>query len=641
MDLARSLGASDTDPERPAPEWTLPDDESLSEEADKSAWAAWNSAVVKGDGPAKQRDPREETEFWRSAARDVVAPGDEGTPETVAEQPTRDQPEFVEDAKSSTDIWRMARGVTGQMSRFLERLRTDLENFNPDENTDQYRNIARELVGPPPDEPWDNVEPVRAAEGDVDPEGEADSKQDAEAGSGWNPDVDWMRFEDLRREQARKVEADARREVAREAQEKKREARDALERAGDGVGAVSGQEGVIYTDETGRVLTPEEVEQAKREGALFVDEADAQMDVSKDDDRLADQTSPSKFDSETNSFSDGRVPGFIANKFRSSGTYGSGYVGMEEDMKALQEQGIPLRDPQADAERWRAAAREVNITADEEGNADTGNADAGEGDDILTATPGGETAGVTPTTADVPSSAEGGDADESSSWSSWREGTAKWQRAVETTKPRDPKQEVDMWRSSARELTADEQQSSESETKVANDSNTSESNAWNSWRNANANWESSVLKADTSQLTEQAADNPWGSQDTKSDWGAGLNGKASSDRSAWHDWNKGQGLQAGSSLWWPSKLNSPAKGSLRKNSSGVNNADQWRAAALEVSGLHSNTTPEAEVSNSEDVQSQEMKQDPNIEFWKDLAKGMTTSDEKSNRKETVEGSEED
>ena len=155
-----------------------------------NAWALWNEALRnEAAQELKQRDPKAETDFWRSTAREL------SSSEPV--NPAEELSETLEEANSE-DVWRMARGVTGEVSDLQDRLRSELERYNPDENTDQYRDIARELVGPP-DDPLD-TEPKRV---------------DAESGSGWNPDVDWKRFDDINRER----EADAQRGV-REAAER-------------------------------------------------------------------------------------------------------------------------------------------------------------------------------------------------------------------------------------------------------------------------------------------------------------------------------------------------------------------------------------------------------------------------------------
>lgn len=628
MDLARSLGASDNEPERAPPEWKLPDDEEMtSNENSKSAWDTWNAAISKEDRPTEGRDPRKETDFWMSAARDISADVGGETPEQSAEQSSTDLTDSVEDATSSTEIWRMARGVTGEMSSLQERLRIDLENFNPDENTDQYRDIARELVGPP-EEIEDKVKPARDLQGDADlPGGEG---QDAEAGSGWNPDVDWMRFEDLRREQVKKLEADARKQAAQEAQEKKVEAIDKLTKHEDAAAANSGRE-ITYTDESGRVLTPEEVEQARREGAVFLDEGGSEIDALRDGEQFSRQTSPNNNGKQNVSLPDGSAPGFITNRFKSRGTYGSGYSGIEDDINLMREQGIPLRDPKADAERWRSAAKELNFTVDEVDNTEDIAAQSETEDEILAVTQDEESKHETTAAVVESADSETDDSDESSSWSMWREGARRWQNATEDAKPRDPKAEVDMWRSSARELTEDEQTSSSPRSGNTVEQSSEDGNVWETWRSANASWTSAVAKADAN-AEGQSTENRWASKDSKSDWGAGLDGKASSDRAAWENWSNASagGLQSGSSLWWPSESESGSNQFASKKPS-INNADQWRAAAIELTGLNTSQTAGEEVSG--EARAQRMEQDTNLDFWKNIAKGMTLDDREDSKAE--------
>lgn len=590
MNLARSLGASDSDPQRPAPVWKLPDDQPPLPAPDaESAWAAWNHAVANESRqpPAPPRDPQKETDFWRQAARDIPQPPVDAAD---AAQGADNAYQPIDPNASSTEIWRQARGVTGEMTSLQHRLRSDLDNFNPDENTDQYRAIARELVGPP-DDPADVPAPVRRAPDAGEPatgSGSNPPRQDAEPGSGWNPDVDWMRFEDLRRDQAGKAAAEARRDVLRDAQKAKDAALDRLPAA---------QQDITYTDESGRELTPEEVDQARREGAMFVDEAGERIDAAK----------PSK---------PAQVPAFIANKFKAGATYGAGYAGIEDDVEALRKEGIPLRDPKADAERWRSAAKELNITADDDDDVALG-AGAAVADD------GASDAATDAGLRDEAQSEK--DFDESSSWSQWREGEQRWQQAAETSPPRDPKAEVDMWRPSARQLTGETETAAADGAQGATEGESEEGNVWNSWRRANESWQSAVEEADKTSSQNQPAQSPPGLADAKPDWGAGLDGKAMSERTAWDNWesSNGRGFQSGSSLWWPSSPNSAGTNEREERRSSSNNADQWRSAAVELGGYSSDTSPDEGSSIVEKLRAQKMKRDSNLSFWKDIAKGFT------------------
>ncbi|GAB0497262.1 hypothetical protein MMPV_008586 [Pyropia vietnamensis] len=89
----------------------------------------------------------------------------------------------------------------------------------------------------------------------------------------------------------------------------------------------------------------------------------------------------------------------------------------------------------------------------------------------------------------------------SSAWDSWSSASSRWEEAVNAAPPRDPKAEVDQWRSAARDLT---------DTPAVDDSSTS-----------------------------------FGGGGVTSDWGAGLDSDATSERARWGAWSSSSPLGSG------------------------------------------------------------------------------------------------
>lgn len=568
MNLSRNISPSDSDDTpRPPPKWVYPEGEGdIPEESENKAWKAWNAAID-NDAPLEERDAKAETDFWRSAAKEI---GDDQTSPSNQPDQTFQPPDddiLTNEPTKSSDVWQMARGVTGEMSELQEKLRSELERYNPDENTDQYRDIARELVGPP-EEPWENTDPKRS------------SKADAEAGTGWNPDVDWMRFDDVRREQVKKAEQAARMEA-------QRVAREDLETAGD----ESQQNFSAVDDELTKTYTDQSVDES------FINNASMSS-----------------------------LPGFLTSRMRRSGTYGGGWSGAEEEAQKLVEQGVPLRDPKADAEQWRGVARELNIDVKVDGETVITTDDQlspepeseADMDDLATqlentrlAEEDGQTSAETTTT------------DEESSWSSWRSGAAKWEAASEKMEERDAAKEVDMWRSSAREFASGTPTPEPTgvETKPAsemakmNNPPDSEGAIWDQWRSANTQWESSISAA--SEEVQPFNETTW-SGSTESDWGAGLGGKAVSERSAWEQWNtvSDMGKTSDSSLWWKTRVDSSFETEGMPDRS-VNNTDEWRNIAREALNI-----PEKKVSEEPVSREERIEKDCTLDSWRSIAKDL-------------------
>lgn len=96
-----------------------------------------------------------------------------------------------------------------------------------------------------------------------------------------------------------------------------------------------------------------------------------------------------------------------------------------------------------------------------------------------------------------------------SAWSSWSSASSRWEEKVSAAPPRDPKAEVDQWRSAARDLTDPPPADSGDD----------------------APWESSTS---------------FGGGGVASDWGVGLDSEATSERARWGAWDSSSPLGSGS-----------------------------------------------------------------------------------------------
>lgn len=615
-----SPSADDLDPPRPPPEWEYPEEDSP---VDTSAWGRWNDAMRSDSDDVAQRDPKAETDFWRGAARDIIDHDSiEPSPSTVSAPIEPTEPIDLSQAEDATSehIWSLARGVTGQMSNMQENLKSELENFNRNENRDQYREIAKELTSPNNEKPLDDVAPIR-------PE-----SVDAEAGSGWNPDVDWMRFDDLRHEQEKALEKQNR-------------------------------------------------QQAELDARASWNEQTADMQDSSQTEAILEDNSPaaplSASDQETlqpGFFADGKgmdeLPPFLRNKYNDSGIYGSSWSGAEEEMENLKEQGVPLRDPKLDVDSWRSVARELNLdvnpdTLDENSqmvNFDERPVVEDQSDqevlssiesrnesveapshlDVETAVERmadvtiSEPSDISADTEDLDEShldgetASAGMADESisepsepfddtekldisQSWSQWRTGVANWQVSNENAPPRDPEKEVDMWRASARELVPDPSgNSTDSKSSAGGESGAS---PWDQWRKANTRWEAAIVKADEKAWQESAiAESKLGNR-KKEDWGAGLDGKSSSERSAWDQWKSVSGHTNASdaNLWWDTRSD---RSFSSRGDAPQEESNEWGSAAEDMprSGSPINSATPLEENREEKSVS--------MDAWRSIAKEL-------------------
>lgn len=556
--------ASENEIARPPPQWSLPDDDPNAA-SNQTAWNTWNDIQEKKDEEFTPRDPQAETQFWRSAARDLNiddAPAESGpvsasVPPEFKEttQPNSSVPD-IEGGPSSTseNVWGMARGVTGEMTSLQNRLRDELEDYDPNQNKDQYRDVARELVGPENDEPWEDKDPVRVSE-QLDP------------GSGWNPDYDWMRFDDVGRDK-------------------------------------------VLADEAAKRRAIEDAARETMESAL--DEDDDTVKDLNEWETLTDQR-PADF-STTGASTSGQVPGFIANRGRPEGTYGDGWSGSKQEIQNLQEQGVELRDPKSDAEAWRSIARELDIQADDQ-------VEEAPKEDTIEETKSvtqAESESDSDTDSNDPVSAnKTGNSDEDS-WSRWRTVNSTWEQANEKVEERDPRKEVNMWMDSARELAASAEtptiENLEQPTFTTTNSPdlSNETSVWEQWRSSNANWERSVEKNEKEWAKGGAnLSSEWSSsEDKKVDWGAGL-GKTNSERSAWDNWNRVAGQEKGTdaNMWWKNRLD------------GANDV-KWEKNDAPLSSF-----PDQTSDTVSGMREDRLEDDLSVNSWRSMAKELTTDDE--------------
>lgn len=560
MKLAQSIAPPDSsptdqeEPSRPSPKWIFPDGDPK-EVGDNSPWLAWNAAQSNEQQVNEQelapRDPKKETDIWRSAARDLVSsdsgPGSDSNVtnaktndihQPAYQQTNDDDDEQLKENSSSQQVWGMAREVTGEMSSLQNQLLAELNTYDPEQNTDQYRDIASELVGPSNDEPWEDKEPVRP-----------DDQKDA--GTGWNPDVDWMRFDDVGREKLLAKEAAQRRSVEDAARQSMQNVLD------------------------GSSTTKQESNDSSNDDTTSFNDSDS---FSSDSGSTADFTV------------NGDVPGFVKNRFRSDGVYGSSWSGAEEETEKLRNEGYDLRDPKSDSDSWRSAAKDLVIkipTLETDNESET----AEQAVDIEE--------GTITEVIDVK--------EESNVWSSWREGSIKWNQVNSKIEERDPKKEVDMWRTSARDLLNDTEietdkgsSSRETSSSSSGEEVNEDTGVWAKWRQANQQWEKSVIMEENQRDSSKQKQNQ--QSDGNMDWGAGL-GKTNSERGAWDSWNRVGGFENNSgqdkSMWWKTRYDAGSEGSgserselvaretrvegKREERLGKNlTVDEWRSFAKEI-----------------------------------------------------------
>jgi len=143
--------AETADADDSGPKWVYPEDvdpeEFFNESAeDKAAWGSWTEALVKeaqeASGETTYRDPAKETDFWRGAAQDIVqeVSGEGGPAGAKRESPTEPLP------NDPTKIWQAARDVAAKTQALQSDLQDEVVNFNPYEETDTYKDAAKEVI---------------------------------------------------------------------------------------------------------------------------------------------------------------------------------------------------------------------------------------------------------------------------------------------------------------------------------------------------------------------------------------------------------------------------------------------------------------------------------------------------------------
>ncbi|KAJ8906047.1 hypothetical protein NDN08_002547 [Rhodosorus marinus] len=391
--------AEAADEDNSGPKWVYPEDvdpdEFFIESAeDKAAWGSWNQALIReaqeASGETTYRDPAKETDFWRGAAQDIAEEvSREGVPaEANREPPTAPLP------NDPTKIWQAARDVAAKTQALQSDLQDEVVNFNPYEESDTYKDAAKEVIAGLQQQ---GKEPAEDLVADLQQRKEAydalASEEDALTDgrevsiNDWDPDRDWRRFDDIGAELERQREAlENRSQYLQEKAEDEADS-DPLETAPE-------MEQLRYVDETGRELTPEEVQMLETGDTVFVDEQGhivdkdgnmidttnsdmgstaapdmAQPTIEETTIEFPTQQSPIDDDTPIESAMKppvvlGSAPTMGRKRFSSS-TYGGSRGGIEQDIKALEAQGFSLRDPKADAEAWRDAAREVGSAGTE------------------------------------------------------------------------------------------------------------------------------------------------------------------------------------------------------------------------------------------------------------------------------------
>lgn len=555
LQLAQEIAPSsqsDTVP-TPPPKWTYPDGDPKDVGPD-NPWKLWESAVEKEKTQSlTPRDLKAETDFWRGAARDLTS---DTNPESSPEQnfsgvqndtlcnsgldsaiPTGANPQLKsdpftvrsdskvgasspkqspfttssipspdsgdsnsdsidltkgkKDPSSSTEIWQEARGVTAKMTSMEKEIRHELDKYNPLEGTDEYRQMARDLLGPTNDEPWEDKDPVPVSDR-------------ADTGSGWNPDVDWMRFDDVGREKALKDAAAQRRESINDS-----------DSTAQGVFNGRNPDSTNNSDESNAGFGQETFA-----GSQFGND---EGDETKWNTYTDPQLSGSPF---SDGLSEGKIPGFMQNKMRSSSMYGSGRLDAQRDIEDMQRRGIELRNPKDDTDAWRGTARELAVNSDLSNNQENipSTIENAESENISTSSSSQNTS----------FSEELSSEEESSSWSKWQASKENWEKRNESLEERDPKKEVDVWRSSVKELLSGVSIPVEDTAGGADNEPTLEedSRAWENWKSSDEKWKQQVIQNEEEWMNARRdgenSNTYVGLEDENND----------AEQLAWKGWNK-------------------------------------------------------------------------------------------------------
>uniref|UniRef100_A0A7S1ET39 Uncharacterized protein n=1 Tax=Timspurckia oligopyrenoides TaxID=708627 RepID=A0A7S1ET39_9RHOD len=576
------------------PKWTMVEGTMESDEETKSGWEAWNSALQKEaemEEFIEERDAKAEVDMWRSTARELGSTESVSSAERLsAADSTRFEknsssnedlggvPNFpdiddilagkygetkrldefaLESEFSSSDLWQAARDVTSQSKNLEDRLRDEVTNYDPTEKSSDYLSAAREILGDP------------KSTGNV-----------PSPPSEWNPSRDWSRFDDVSRQNKLNAEKNRRKETE-----------DSLRRK------MSTDSSVEYVDSDGNVLSQDEVDAAFADGALFVDEITGE-NVDLNDlhgssevfDGYDDQTSSSDLvtaqdvleKSLENNFNLQEEPeqavssipapaaSFIQrlSKRDFGSTYGADSPGQIFSAEELEKEGLLPRDPLSERDFWKSSAKEIIAEVTGVKNDNVAEHEEKEKSTEFK-------------TEDIED-----ESDNSSAWASWTNASQEWTRSIENGAQRDPKAEIDQWRSSAREVTA----SSGTQTGFS----------------VNSSGE---------------------------DWGAGLNPR--SERSAWENWNDLSsptsslgGSTISPNLWFSNRPDTAKSMYSNPDVSESAKPEFWRDIARDLSSSESSSSTMHSDSITDQVQSditEEEATDDNdtVAFWRSFAKDMS------------------
>jgi hypothetical protein len=658
LDMARSLASNpdEADPIRTPPKWAYPDGDNFSipeeypDDDDRldRPWDTWNAALERDKAVEEQgtpmRDPSAETEFWRDSARDVVEsigikPAD-GVPAT-SDSSRSWRPDIAANVPSDPrELWGAASNVTGAVADLQTQLWDEIQNINLNDDNSEYRDFARELA---------SRDAGKNASGDSGPDASsspetsaisagnrdgtyAATDRAATAGSGWNPDVDWRRFDDVARE-AEKERASTARNNARVNAEQTRS--DGSEKWSQQSSASEDSMSVTYTDQDGKVLSSAEVEAAIAEGAIFVDEngndlADEAPGVGVLG--SGDDSSPVAEALSNSSGLRSSTKPVIGEP--SSSLAPADYTSVSDVPSISPTTNLQRRNSQSDRDIWRDAAREVSpqtqqnepvSTFDEASPSiserTTGNESGVLEDNSARTSISGDEGGLRSQSDDgrdgtniildsrTPDDVKQDEADISNAWSRWNSGREVWSKAVESAPERDAKAEVDMWRGAAKSvvsgLEAKFERQYDSEVESGPAVPTSESNPWSAWNKANSSWEQSLTSTSNKEVVNEAdrwrdAARVWSSDvdsksnehssssppgNSSSDWGASMSPEAMRPGSSWSSWqgSEGSGPGTGRSTWWDSRQDVARKTkSVSSPSDSASDPSTWRSVARDL-----------------------------------------------------------
>ncbi|KAA8499547.1 hypothetical protein FVE85_7132 [Porphyridium purpureum] len=133
------------------------------EEDVSKGWEMWQAALKRNanaeeteEGAARERDKKAEVDVWRSTARELGSTdGSTSAPHDDAGGDLGGIENFpnVEDilgngaqAPSQEGLWEIARDITRESADMQERLKDEVENYNPESESELYRDAARDIL---------------------------------------------------------------------------------------------------------------------------------------------------------------------------------------------------------------------------------------------------------------------------------------------------------------------------------------------------------------------------------------------------------------------------------------------------------------------------------------------------------------